>query len=342
MKLNIFIIFINIFVLSTSFQLNRRDLILKPSYLITNDFITKYSKIKTLIISCNKIGKSIISNNHNHNLDFTIATTKIKRFDELSLLGGKVELIPQMEICNDDIFKNLVKNNDVIIIADTISIFSIHTYQRTCERIFNALKDFNGLQKKKIILISSSSYYGCYMNGENVDETSLIKKLDFMNSNKNWKLNNYNTALVINNAEKKIMEINGYNPMISFCILRTGLICDFNDKIFLNNRKYPKEIGESFINLSNTYEIANAINWIIENDVNGIYNFNYDAIKKKEVFKKIIWNNNMELDKDVYYSVEDNPYLPNSQRFNFKMNNKKIIKEGYKFKYSNMEVLSNS
>jgi hypothetical protein len=334
MVISIIIFLINLFVLSSSFQLNRRELILKPSYLIANQFINKNKPIKTLIISCNKIGKSIISNNPQ--LDFTIATTKIKRLDELALLGA-VELIPQMEICGDEIFKKLVRDNDVIIIADTISIFSIHTYQRTCERIFNAfkdLKDFYGM-KKKIILISSSSYYGCYMNGENVDETSSIKKMDFVNSNKNWKLNNYNTALVINNAEKKIVETN------SFCILRTGLICDFNDDIFSNNRKYPREIGESFINLSNTREIANAIKWIIDNDVNGIYNFNYEAIKKKEVFKKIHWVNDMELDNDFYYSIEDNPHLPNSQRFNLKMNNRKIINHGYKFKYSNKEVLSN-
>ena len=173
------------------------------------------------------------------------------------------------------------------------------------------------------------------MNGENVDETSSIKKMDFVNSNKNWKLNNYNTALVINNAEKKIVETN------SFCILRTGLICDFNDDIFSNNRKYPREIGESFINLSNTREIANAIKWIIDNDINGIFNFNYEAIKKKEVFKKIHWVNDMELDNDFYYSIEDNPHLPKSQRFNLKMNNRKIINRGYKFKYSNKEVLSN-
>lgn len=334
MVISIIIFLLNLFVLSSSFQLNRRELILKPSYLIANQFINKNKPIKTLLISCNKIGKSIISNNPH--LDFTIATTKIKRLDELALLGA-VELIPQMEICGDEIFKKLVRDNDVIIIADTISIFSVHTYQRTCERIFNAfkdLKDFYGM-KKKIILISSSSYYGCYMNGENVDETSSIKKMDFVNSNKNWKLNNYNTALVINNAEKKIVETN------SFCILRTGLICDFDDNIFLNNRKYPLEVGESFINLSNTREIANAIKWIIDNDINGIYNFNYEAIKKKEVFKKIHWVNDMELDKDFYYSIEDNPHLPNSQRFNLKMNNRKIINRGYKFKYSNKEVLSN-
>jgi nucleoside-diphosphate-sugar epimerase len=334
MVISIIIFLLNLFVLSSSFQLNRRELILKPSYLIANQFINKNKPIKTLLISCNKIGKSIISNNPH--LDFTIATTKIKRLDELALLGT-VELIPQMEICGDEIFKGLVRDNDVIIIADTISIFSVHTYQRTCERVFNAFKDLTDLygMKKKIILISSSSYYGCYMNGENVDETSSIKKMDFVNSNKNWKLNNYNTALVINNAEKKIVETN------SFCILRTGLICDFDDNIFLNNRKYSREVGESFINLSNTQEIANAIKWIIDNDVNGIYNFNYEAIKKKDVFKKIRWDNDMELDKDFYYSIEDNPHLPNAQRFNLKMNNRKIINRGYKFKYSNKEVLSN-
>lgn len=340
MKFNLIIFLINLFVLSSSFQLNRRELILKPSYLIANEFINKYKPTKTLLISCNKIGKSIISNNPH--LDFTIATTKIKRLDELALLGA-VELIPQMEICGDEVFKKLIKDNDVIIIADTISIFSVHTYQRTCERIFNAfkdLKDLNGM-KKKIILISSSSYYGCYMNGENVDETSSIKKMDFVNSNKNWKLNNYNTALVINNAEKKIVEVNELNSMNSFCILRTGLICDINYNLFLNNREYPREIGESFINLSNTREIANVIKWIIDNDINGIYNFNYEAIKKKEVFKKIHWIDNMELDKDFYYSIEDNPHLPNSQRFNLKMNNRKIIHNGYKFKYSNKEVLPN-
>jgi len=341
MGISLIIFIMNLFILSFSFQLNRRELIIKPSYLIVNELINKNKPIKTLLISCNKIGKSIISNNPH--LDFTIATTKMKRLDELELLGGRVELIPQMEICGDEIFKKLVKDNEVIIIADTISIFSVHTYQRTCERIFNAIKDmtdFYGM-KKKIILISSSSYYGCYMNGENIDETSSIKKMDFANSNKNWKLNNYNTALVINNAEKKIVEINQLNSMNSFCILRTGLICDFNDNIFSNNRKYPREVADSFINLSNTREIANVIKWIIDNDVNGIYNFNYDAIKKKEVFKNIHWNNDIELDKDFYYSIEDNPHLPNAQRFNLKMNNKKIINRGYKFKYSNKEVLSN-
>ena len=45
---------------------------------------------------------------------------------------------------------------------------------------------------------------------------------------------------------------------------------------------------------------------------------------------KIIWTNE-DIDYDYYYAIENKPYLPNSQRYNMKVDCSKILKTGYKY-----------
>jgi len=294
----------------------------------TND---KYTN-KCLLISCKDIGKSII--NTNDYLNLTITTTKPKRYDELIKDNIKTVLIPQMEINNDEIFREECNKNDIIIVCDTMSIFSIHTYYRTCERLYNALK--NKQTKTQVILISNINYYGCYLNGEIINENSEIKPL--INKNKNWKINNYNNALIIKNSEDKIKELSNINNYISYSIIRPGFI--WNEEIKTNIIKYLNEnnnlcskIRNGYINLSYTDDIANFIKFLIKNKINGIYNIITHTYKNKDFLKnnniKINWIDN-ELDSDYFYSLDINKDKPNSQRFNMKIDCNKIYSIGYR------------
>jgi NAD dependent epimerase/dehydratase family enzyme len=99
------------------------------------------------------------------------------------------------------------------------------------------------------------------------------------------------------------------------------------------------------MSVSLTDEISNCVKWIINNnEIEGVFNLVSESFKRKYFYdklfdiihkKKIDWNNENKINKDYYFSMDENPLLPNSQRFNMKVDCDKIVKSGYKFKYKN-------
>jgi NAD dependent epimerase/dehydratase family enzyme len=313
-----------------------------------------YNNHSALIISCNNIGKQIAKDFKNLNLKTTIATTKPRKIDEYANLANDVILIPQMEVSNDEIMCDAVDKNDIIILADTISIFSAHTFFRTCKRIQNAVKNSN--KNKTVILISSVNVYAIRINGEVVNELSDIKNNFDDNNNKDWQINHIGISTLMRTGEKYLLELmnnnndNNDNNKIRTVVLRTSSIID-NDIIAkikkqdFSVKKYNNEIANSYMSVSLTDEISNCIKWIIDNnEVDGVFNLVSESFKRKYFYdklfdiinkKKIDWNSQNKINKDYYFSMDENPLLPNSQRFNMKVDCDKIVDYGYKFKYKN-------
>lgn len=309
-----------------------------------NKLLSPIDDKSALVISCDKIGKRVLKDLNNINIITSVTTTKPKRYDELSKMANEVIIIPQMEIGNDEVLKEVVMNNDVIIIADTISIFSVHTFLRSCMRIANAIKEKGYHKKTNVILISSVNIYGVHTDGAFVNEesfTNVIYKHD--NKDKHWQLNHYAIANIMKLAEECILSLANARTVV----LRTSTIWDDSNINEIKDRKdliLPKMIGNSYMSLSFTDEISNCIKWVLENkNVNGCFNLVSNSIKRKDFYDnlfdiikkpRIKWVDEGSLNEDFYYSMDKNPLLPNAQRFNMRVVCNKIKKRGYLFKYS--------
>ena len=230
--------------------------------------ISTFDHRNALVISCDKIGRKVLDDLSNINVRTSVTTTKPKRFNELSSIADEVVIIPQMEMGKDEIMQEAIYNNDVIIIADTISIFSVHTFMRTCKRIANAIKNKGNHKKTTVVLISSVNVYGVHTNGEFVnEETPTYLELD-RTKNQNWQMNHYGIASIMRNAEDYLLELMDYSPNIRTVVLRTSTIWDESNIDDIRNKdfikkKYSKVIGNSYMSISFTDEISNCIKWII-------------------------------------------------------------------------------
>lgn len=296
-----------------------------------------------LVISCDKIGKRVLEDLNNINIKTSVTTTKPKRFDELSKMANEVIIIPQMEIGSDNVLREVVMNNDVIIIADTISIFSVHTFLSTCKRIANAIKEKRYNKKTTVILISSVNVYGVHTDGAFVNEESSINVIYNRDNSKQWQLNHYAIANIMKLAEDYILRLANARTVV----LRTSTIWDdSNIDEFRNNKDLilPKLIGNSYMSLGFTDEISNCIKWVLENkEVNGCFNLVSNSIKRRDFYDnladiikkpRIKWVDGGSINQDFFYSMDKNPLLPNTQRFNMRVVCNKIKKKGYQFKYS--------
>lgn len=322
---------LNIFFHSYSFDISRRLFIVKN---INNIININNNNNKAIIIGYDNIGLDIYKELRKYNYKTTITTTKPARISKIQDDYNSVVLIPQMEIGKDEIFRNTINNNnDLIIISDIISIFSIHTFVRTCQRVVNAIKDNN--KKTIVCLISSCNIYGAHTDGAIVNENSGIVNQRFINNNnKDWKINHLSNSKAIQLGENYLLELAKINPNIKPIILRTSSI--WNDKIeknnfkFNNNKSYLKKIGDSYMSLSYTKDIAKSILLLSNNNHYGIYNCVSNSFLRKNFYKNINWiindNTNINNYNDNYYSTDINPLLPNAQRYNMIVDNSKLKK----------------
>lgn len=370
-SLFITILFILSFSSLSSFKISRNNFIRNNLIHFTlnkNDFITPIVNQKALIISCNKIGKQVVNDLKDLNIRTTVTTTKPKRFDELSKIANEVVIIPQMEMNNDEVMRETIDKNDIIILADTISIFSVHTFVRSCKRIADAINDYysfdnNKNNKKTVILISNINVYGIHTQGKVVNELSTINNDNnneynyYTKSYEHWQINHIAISSLMRIAENyllELMNIGNTKNKVRTIVLRTSTVIDkdsINDmkKRNFELRNYTKEIGNTYMSISLAEEIGNCIKWIISNNqVKGVFNLVSNSYKRKYFYdrlfdiinkKRINWVDNDDynyLNKDYYYSMDENPLLPNSQRFNMKVDYTKIVKNGYKFKYKDI------
>ena len=322
MRLSI-LIFILIEI-TLGFKLTRKTLI--------NGYIANLIRTKpnVLIISYDKIGNGIISNLNPSRI--TITTTKQDKIDNLRKIADEVVLIPQIKIDVDNDFNEVVFNNEIIIMSDTISIFSVHTFYRTCERLREALllKSLTYPKRKtKIILISSVNVYGGHTDGAIVNENSWIftKTID---NNKDWRINDYMNAVIIRNGEKLLLSLNNNNCKV--IIFRAGAI--WNNEIerknieFIGMRgKYSNEIGNSWISLSKTDDIGKKINKALNENWEGIYNIAGRSYMRRDFYKKLVdinWDNENYDNEGYSYGIEYNRHLPNAMRYNMIVKSNRI------------------
>lgn len=287
-------------------------------------------KTKVLVISCGSTGRAVVQQMKSQGHHVTVATTKPKRISDLQNICDEVVLIPQIENKQDYDLTECVLNSDYVLLADTIKIFSPHTYVRTAKRVKSIIEQHKW--KGSIGLISSENAYGNPRRGEELTEGALIYS-NIMNRT-NWKLNTNIMALQIRHAENMILS----STPKSF-VLRTAGIWDenkfFNVAAFTAKKEFNVGVGNTWMTLATTNLISSAVVKAFNKEATGIYNVaNFPPMRRKDFLKSLHciygmenskWTN-QELDQDVMFSIDPDPYLPCSQRSNSRLRVNKLAK----------------
>jgi hypothetical protein len=298
--------------------------VVKERSLFTN-FFSGFSKDekKALILSCGDAGKAIAKALEHHGYDITIATTKSKRIKDLARYGNVV-YIPQIETKDDEILTESIVKSNLVILADTMKIFSPSTIVRTSSRIKRIID--KTLWKGTVGLVSTENAYGVPKQGELLYEDDSIYA-DAMNRT-DWKMNFNVQALQIRYAEQALMR-----SATKCFVLRTAGIWSSNKfkdvAIYTSNRKFNTAVGESYISFATDELIAYVASTFAKESITGVYNVaNFPPMKRKLLLRSLhahygledtVWTADQPIDPDILFCVEPTPYLPNSQRGNSRL-----------------------
>ena len=289
---------------------------------------------KALIVSYGDVGRAVAQRLRQDGYVITAATTKPSRRQKLSSQVEDVICIPQIETQNDDVLTEGILKSDLVVLTDTVKIFSPHTFVRTAERIKKII------QKHKwsgtVGLVSSENAYGCPMNGQAIYEDSPIFKTD-LSDGKAWHVNTNVLALQIRWAESALLKCGA-----RCFVLRTAGLWDektfFDVALYNSRREISNTVGESFMSYATTNLIAEATAHVVKHELTGIFNVaNNLPIKRKLLLKTLhalygledaVWVDEA-LNSDVMYCLDPKPYLPSSQRSNSKLFNTKLRRSFY-------------
>lgn len=270
------------------------------------------------ILGCGYVGKAIALywRQKQHNL--TVTTTNPERISELQEVADQVVIMRGDDL---EAVRSVIKNQETIFIsiAPTSNVrVDAKTYEKTyiptMENLKLALE--NNHTVKQIIYISSSSVYG-NQEGNFIDENTPVKIED-----------EYGEILV--KAEQILLKIAQNNCKIS--ILRLGGI--YGPKRELNQRfkklagKTLPGDGNNFIAWIHLDDIVNAVDFVHQNQLEGIYNLVNDFnMTTKQILDKVCEQQGLE-------KVSWNPSETGTSSLNARISNKKIKNAGYKFIYS--------
>lgn len=285
---------------------------------------------KVLILSCGSTGRAIAQYMKQNGHHVTVATTKPKRVSSLNQICDNVVVIPQIETKEDEELTSCLLNSNYVVMADTVKIFSPHTFVRTAKRVKSIIDKHDW--KGSVGLISSENAYGNPRRGEELTESGVIYS-NLMNRTQ-WKLNTNIMALQIRHAEKMILT----STPKSF-VFRTAGIWDenkfFNVASFTSKKEFNEGVGNSFMTLATTNMISHAVCKAFQREATGIYNVaNFSPMRRKDFLMSLHciygmdnakWTDK-ELDMDIMFSIDPDPYLPSSQRSNSRLRCEKIKK----------------
>lgn len=278
---------------------------------------------KALIISCGDAGKAIAKALKHNGYEVTIATTKAQRVSDLKQYGNVIH-IPQIETQTDEILtENIIKSN-LVVLADTMKIFSPSTMVRTSVRVKKIIEKTSW--KGTVGLVSSENAYGVPKQGEVLYEDSSISA--DMKNRTEWRMNFNVQSLQIRYAEHALLK----SAQKCFVLRTAGIWSSdkFKDvAIYTSNRKFNSAVGESYISFATDELIAFVTSTFAKNSVTGVYNVaNFPSMKRKLLLKSLhahygledtVWTDEQPIDPDILFCVEPTPYLPNSQRSNSRL-----------------------
>lgn len=268
------------------------------------------------IIGCGYVGTALAQYWHQEQSHLITATTTTnERIEELEKVADKVVV---MKGDDTTAVQSVLQNQEVVIVSVApISDRQVDaegyaaTYIPTAKNLVAAL--INAPTLKQIIYLSSCSVYG-NRNGEWVDETITISPQDKLGQ-------------ILAQTEEILLAAN--TEKVKVCILRLGGI--YGPERELGKRfvriagKTLPGTGENFMNWIHLDDIVSAVDFVLINQRQGIYNLVNDVtmmirdlcdqICERENLPQVLWN----------------PSEPSQRDFNTRVSNQKLKAAGYKF-----------
>ena len=285
--------------------------------------LAKPNGMDALVVSCGAAGRAVCERLKRDGYHITIVTTKPSRVPSLLHLGNRVFTIPQIETPRDEVLEQCVRDADLIVIADAVSIFSAHTYVRTCARVGKLVE--RNAWGGTVALVSSENVYGCPRHGEAIDESSSIHATSYRRNG--WHINSNVLALQIRAAEDYVF----HSTPRSFALRTCGL---WEESKFFEVAKrtsgapLPSVVQRSLMSFTTTTLVAEAVAQGAARGFSGTYNVANMGPMTRGVFlgslhavyglKGPAWVER-DLDPDALFSIDADPLLPASQRSNMRL-----------------------
>lgn len=292
------------------------------------NFMARWNDRKhALVVSCGDAGRAVAQRLSQENYHVTVATTKQRRVDELSQIADRVVVVPQIEAKGDEELAGCVLRSDLVVLADTIKIFSPHTFVRTAHRVADvvARSRWPGM----LALVSSENAYGCPRRGEVLLEDRDVVHASMRNRTQ-WRINTNVMALQIRHAEAMLRRA---QPGRGCLVLRAAGLWD--EKKFFDTAKHnakrelPLAVGDSLMSFATTNLVAEVVARAAREGVVGTYNVaNLPPVRRKDFLRSLqcmygmqgpVWRDDAELDQDAMFSIDSSPLLPSSQRGHSRM-----------------------
>lgn len=273
--------------------------------------------MRLAIIGCGYVGSAVARLWHTAGNELTVTTTSPAKVAGLEKISDRVVILEGNDLAS---LKELVADRDVILLSigskqRTSKIYR-QTYLETAQNLVAAIAN-SGV--KQLIYTGS---YGIIndKSGNTIDETVVVNPKDEFGEIL------YQTEQVLLSAA---------NEQLKVCVLRlTGIYGPGRELIRIFRRVAGTTrpgSGESYTNWVHLEDIARAIDFAKDKQLQGLYDLNSDQyMTTKEFLNKLFQAHN--LPPVVWDSSQ-----PASRSYNMKLSNAKIKNAGFKLAHPNIE-----
>ena len=304
-------------------------------------------KTRVLIIGFGAVARSVVRElrrKKDQSYWITSTTTKPRRTRELQSLVDEVVVIPQLAVGEDEVLKASIRASDVVLIADAVKMFSVHSFARTALRVRKLSDELRW--KGMVAMVSSENAYGSVLGGAMLTESSPVfpnVRSSVSEPKTLWHVNPSAMANVIRLAENAVLGM----PR-SALVLRTAGIWDsnkFNNAVlYTNGKKFPSVVGDSGFSFCTSKTIGKCLAWGIQREQSGVFNLaerGCIGLTRRIFYEQVhylygsvyangpMWDQDAFLDLDTLFCTDPDPFLPTSQRSNSHLVCTKIMESGF-------------
>lgn len=234
--------------------------------------------MKIAIIGCGYVGTAIATWLKHQGHDITVTTRTTEKAEKLSSQFKSVYILQGNDA---EALQLLMENQDVAIIC--VAADSANDYEKT---YLGTAKSFNLATKssaylKHIIYTSSTSIYGDHQ-GRTVTESTEPNPI-------------HSTGKILLDTEQTLMGISSASTrgcLSKVCIFRLGEIYgpgrEISKRLRQLGNSFLPGIGQSFTNLIHIDDIVKAIDFALNNKLEGVYNLCNDVhLPRKELYRTL-------------------------------------------------------
>lgn len=274
--------------------------------------------MRVAIIGCGYVGSAVAKLWHERGIKVTVTTTTPEKQEQLQAIASQVVVLVG---ANLTALQQLVAQQDVIVLCAGAKQRTQEAYRQayltTAQNLVTAIQQTPTV--KQLIYTSSYGILGD-QQGETIDETAIPQP-------------NSEYSEILNQTEQVILSVP--ESTAKTCILRLSGIYGKNReliKIFgkISGTTRPGA-GTEYTNWVHLDDIVGAINFAVQQQLQGIYHLASDRIyTTKEFFSRLFATHNLP---DITWDSSQ----PSTRAYNMKLSNQKIKSAGYQFLYPDIE-----